>query len=158
MSKNGDNRLTVVRTEGRRRERLRFVVRILVIWAIEILGLLFMAWLLPSVRVETLTAAVVAVGAIGIVNALFWPLLSYLILPFVVLTLVLLSLAVNAGLVLLADALVAGFQVEGFWPALWLTLPFLMFPADLPAPDEGPMVGAASLHAVLKGWTGSQAS
>ncbi len=157
MSKNGDNRLTGVRTEGRRREQLRFVVRILVIWAIEVLGLSFMAWLLPGVRVETLTAAVVAVGTIGIVNALFWPLLSYLILPFVVLTLGLLSLAVNAGLVLLADALVAGFQVEGFWPALWLTLPFLMLPAGLPAPQE-PIAGAASLHAVLKGWTGSQAS
>ena len=31
----------------------------------------------------------------------------------------------------------------------WQTLPFLMFPASLPAPQE-PMVGAANLHAVLK--------
>jgi uncharacterized membrane protein YvlD (DUF360 family) len=101
---------------------LRFVVRVLVIWAIEIVGLLFMAWLLSGVRVETLSAAIVAVAAIGILNALLWPLLSYLILPFALLTLGLLSLAANAGLVLLADALVPGFQVDGFWPALWLTL------------------------------------
>lgn len=28
-----------------------------------------------------------------------------------------------------------------------------MYPVDLPAP-QGPIVGAASLHAVLRGWTG----
>ncbi len=31
------------------------------------------------------------------------------------------------------------------------TQPFVLFPADLAAPDE-PIVGAAALHAVLKGW------
>ncbi len=38
----------------------------------------------------------------------------------------------------------------------WQASPFLMFPADLIAPEE-PIVGAASLHAVLKGWAGRQA-
>jgi putative membrane protein len=106
----------------RKREWLRFVIRVLVIWAIEVLGLLFMAWLLPRVQVESLQAAVVAVAAIGILNALLWPILSYLILPFAVLTLGLLSLVLNAGLVLLASEFVAGFQVDGLWPAVWLTL------------------------------------
>lgn len=109
-------------SQHRRAEWLRFVVRILVIWAIEVLGLLLMAWLLPGVRLESLLASVVAVAVIGILNALLWPLLSYLILPFAVLTLGLLSLALNAGLVLLAAEFVNGFQVMGFWPALWLTL------------------------------------
>jgi uncharacterized membrane protein YvlD (DUF360 family) len=106
----------------RKREGLRFVVRILVVWAIEVLGLWFMAWLLPGIHVEGLSAAVVSVAAIGILNALLWPILSYLILPFAVLTLGLLSLALNAGLVLLASEFVAGLQVDGLWPAVWLTL------------------------------------
>jgi putative membrane protein len=110
------------RQHRRKREWLRFVIRVLVIWAIEVLGLLFMAWLLLGVQVESLQAAVVAVAAIGIINALLWPILSYLILPFAVLTLGLLSLVVNAALVLLAGELVTGFRVEGLWPAIALTL------------------------------------
>jgi putative membrane protein len=62
------------------------------------------------------------VAAIGILNGLLWPLLSYLILPFAVLTLGLLSLVLNAGLVLLASQLVDGFSVTRLWPAIWLTL------------------------------------
>ncbi len=111
-----------MRQDRNKKEWLRFVRRVLVIWAIEVLGLLFMAWLLPNVQVESLSAAIVAVAAIGILNALLWPLLSYLILPFAVLTLGLLSLVLNAGLVVLASLLVDGFQVAGFWGAIWLTL------------------------------------
>ncbi|MGD8473884.1 MAG: phage holin family protein, partial [Anaerolineae bacterium] len=111
-----------MRHERKRKEWIRFAIRILVIWAIEVLGLLFMAWLLPGIYVEGLIAAVGAVVAIGILNALLWPLLSYLILPFAILTLGLLLLALNAALVLLAGELVAGFQVGELWSAVWLTL------------------------------------
>jgi uncharacterized membrane protein YvlD (DUF360 family) len=122
VSKDDTIHLTEGSSQDRAAEWLRFVVRILVIWAIEVLGLLLMAWLLPGVRLESLLATIVAVAAIGILNALLWPLLSTLILPFAVLTLGLLSLALNAGLVLLAAEFVNGFEVMGFWPALWLTL------------------------------------
>ena len=81
-----------------------------------------MARLLPGVRVDGLLAAVLAVAAIGVLNGLLWPLLSYLMLPFAVLTLGLLSLVLNAGLLLLAGQLVAGFSVTRLWPAIWLTL------------------------------------
>jgi len=111
-----------MRQDREKREWFRFAVRVLVIWAIEVLGLLFMARLLPGIHVEGLLAAVMAVAAIGILNALLWPVLSYLILPFAVLTLGLLSLALNAGLVLLASGFVAGFEADGLWPAVWLTL------------------------------------
>ncbi|MFN2244114.1 MAG: hypothetical protein ACK2U2_17605, partial [Anaerolineae bacterium] len=37
----------------------------------------------------------------------------------------------------------------------WQTQPFLLFPSSLTAP-EAPIVGAARLHAVLKGWVRSQ--
>ena len=111
-----------MRQDREKREWFRFAVRVLVIWAIEVLGLLFMAWLLPGIHVEGLLAAVMAVAAIGILNALLWPILSYLVLPFAVLTLGLLSLALNAGLVMLASWLMDGFQVGGLWPAVWLTL------------------------------------
>ena len=41
----------------KRRNTLRFIGRVLIIWAIEFLGLLFMVWLLPGVRVDSLATA-----------------------------------------------------------------------------------------------------
>jgi uncharacterized membrane protein YvlD (DUF360 family) len=111
-----------MKQDSKRRATLRFIVRVLVIWVIEVIALLFMAWLLPGLKVDGLWTAVVAVAAIGVLNALLWPLLSYIILPFAVLTLGLLSLVVNAGLVLLAGALIEGFRVENLWTAIALTL------------------------------------
>ena len=100
----------------------RFVLRLLVIWAIEVVGLLFMAWLLPGVRIEGIWTAIVAVAASGILNALLWPLLTYLILPFAVLTLGLLSLVLNGVLILVVSAFVEGFEVSGLGSAILLTL------------------------------------
>jgi uncharacterized membrane protein YvlD (DUF360 family) len=88
----------------------------------EVVGLLFMVWLLPGVSVDSVLTAVVAVAAIGVVNALLWPILSYLVLPFAVLTLGLLSLVLNAVLIQLASVFVEGFQVASLWDAVLLTL------------------------------------
>ena len=104
------------------RNTLRFVGRILIIWIIEVLGLLFMVWLLPGVRVDNLLTAVMAVAVIGVLNALLWPLLSYLMLPFAVLTLGLFSLVLNGVLVLLASFFVEGFEVATLWDGIAVTL------------------------------------
>ena len=108
--------------DPRTRSLLRFFVRVLVIWAIQVVGLLVMEWLLPGVSVDSLETAIVAAAVIGLVNALLWPILSYLILPFAVLTLGLLSLVLNAVLLLLASALVAGFTVNNLGSAILLAL------------------------------------
>ena len=104
------------------RQRFRFIIRLLVIWAIEVIGLLLMVWLLPGVQVDSLLTAIVAIAAIGVINGLLWPLLSYIILPFAVLTLGLVSLAANALLIQLAALFVDGFVVATFWDALILSI------------------------------------
>jgi putative membrane protein len=108
--------------DNKMRELLRFFVRVVVIWAIQVVGLVIMAWLLPGVRLDTLSTAILAAAVIGLVNALLWPVLSYVILPFAVLTLGLLSLVLNAVLLLLASALVEGFQVNNLGSAILLVL------------------------------------
>ncbi len=107
---------------SRKRELLQFVARLLLIWGFQVVGLLFMVWLLPGVSVDSLLTAAVAVAAIGLVNALLWPMLSYLILPFAVFTLGLLSLVLNGVLVQLASAFVEGFDVASLWDAVFLTV------------------------------------
>ena len=92
----------------------------LLIWGCALVGLLFMAWLLPGVSVDSVGTAIVAVAAIALLNGLLWPLLSYVIMPFIVLTLGLLTLVMNALFILLASALVDGFQVDNLgWAILW---------------------------------------
>ena len=59
----------------------RPVVRLIVIWAIEALALVFMAWLLEGLSIDRGATAIIAAAVIGLLNALLWPLLSYIILP-----------------------------------------------------------------------------
>lgn len=95
-------------------------VRILLIWLIETFALLLLTMLLDGLQVESVATAFIAAAAIGLLNALLWPLLSYLILPFAVLTLGLAALALNGAIILLASALVEGFYVANLATAVWL--------------------------------------
>ena len=63
------------------------VFRILVIWVIQALALVILTFLISGLRVDSLAVAFVAAAVIGLMNALLWPLLSYVLLPFAVLTL-----------------------------------------------------------------------
>lgn len=96
----------------------RPVIRIVVIWIIEALALLLLTWLFSGISVPDLRTALVAAAVIGLLNALLWPLLSYLILPFAVLTLGLASLALNGVIIMLASWLVEGFTVDNLWWAM----------------------------------------
>jgi uncharacterized membrane protein YvlD (DUF360 family) len=100
----------------------RPVIRILLIWAIQTLALLIMTWLMDSVEIRSLGVALAATAVIGLLNALLWPLLSYILVPFAVLTLGLAALLLNGLMVWLAAEIVEGFTVTGFWPAFWLSL------------------------------------
>ena len=100
----------------------RPLVRIVVIWLIEALALVLLAYTASGVRVDSFQTALIAAAAIGLLNALLWPLLSYLILPFAVLTLGLAALALNGAIILLAANLVPGFTVDGLWWSIWAAL------------------------------------
>ena len=67
--------------DNKKRGLLRFIGRVLVLLFVQVVALTIMAWLLPGLHVEGVWTAVVAVGAIVLLNALLWPLLSYLIRP-----------------------------------------------------------------------------
>ncbi len=100
----------------------RPVVRLIVIWAIEALALVFMAWLLEGLSIDRGATAIIAAAVIGLLNALLWPLLSYIILPFAVLTLGLAALILNGVIIMLASALVPGFDVNDLWTAVLTAL------------------------------------
>jgi uncharacterized membrane protein YvlD (DUF360 family) len=78
------------------------VVRILIIWLIQALALLLLALLLNGLSIDRAWNALVATAVIGLLNALLWPLLSYVLLPFAILTLGLLTLVLNGAVIWLA--------------------------------------------------------
>lgn len=64
-----------------------------------------------------MTALVLAV-VLGVLNAFIKPIFVVLTFPITVLTLGLFALVLNALFILVAAAIVPGFQVDGFWWAL----------------------------------------
>ena len=100
----------------------RPLVRILIIWLIQTVALLIMTWLMDSVSIDRFVTAIVVTAVIGLLNALLWPILSYVIVPFAVLTLGLAALALNGLIVWLASLIVPGFHLVNFWSAFWLAL------------------------------------
>ena len=100
----------------------RPVVRILIIWFIQTVALSIMALLMDSVEVTDLRTAIVVTAVIGLLNALLWPILSYIIVPFAVLTLGIAALILNGFIVWIAGLIVPGFDLVNFWSAFWLAL------------------------------------
>jgi len=93
---------------------INYIVR----WVLLALSLLLVAWIVPGIQVNGFFAALIAALVIGIVNVLIRPILLAITLPINVLTLGLFTFVVNALLLWLVGAIVPGFLVAGFVPAL----------------------------------------
>ncbi|MDD3014139.1 MAG: phage holin family protein [Candidatus Gastranaerophilales bacterium] len=93
---------------------IKYIVRLILL----ALSLLLVAWIVPGIRMSGFTAAIIAAFVIGIVNVLIRPVLLFITLPINILTLGLFTFIVNALLLWLVGAVVPGFQVMGFIPAL----------------------------------------
>ncbi|KAA1192571.1 phage holin family protein [Pseudohalioglobus sediminis] len=92
-----------------------FVLRTVIIG----LGIWLAAYLVPGVSAQSTGALVWAAIALGLINAFVRPVLVVLTLPFTILTLGLFLLILNAGMLNLAGWFVDGFDVTGFWSAVF---------------------------------------
>jgi uncharacterized membrane protein YvlD (DUF360 family) len=96
----------------------RAVLRILVVWGISAIALHAFAHVIPGVQVSGWRAAIVGAAAIGLINALVWPLFVRVALPITVLTLGLGALLGNGLFIYLGSQLVPGFEVASIWSAV----------------------------------------
>lgn len=92
---------------------------ILVRWIIMTLAILFAAYTIDGIRVSGFLSAFAAAAALGILNAVFRPILIILTLPINILTLGLFTFVINALMLKLAAAIIPGFDVYGFWAAVF---------------------------------------
>jgi putative membrane protein len=93
-------------------------MRFLLVWILNAVALLIVAYLFPGVQVLDWKAAAVAALVLGLVNMLVKPVLVLLTLPITIVTLGLFLLVINALLFWAVASVVPGFHVTGFWAAL----------------------------------------
>jgi len=105
---------------------LHWIPRTLLIWVIDILGLLLLIWVLPGLAILDWSTAFWSILIIGFLNALLWPTLIYFTLPLTVFTFGLITLVVNGLLIWILSQIDPGFSATGFWDialaALGLTI------------------------------------
>ena len=111
-----------MKNTGQRPSTWQAIKRVLVIWGISAVALIIMSFLLNGVQIESLRVAIVGAAFIGLLNALLWPLLSFILVPFAVITLGFAALLMNGLVVWFAAQLVDGFSIDGFWTAFWVAL------------------------------------
>jgi putative membrane protein len=92
-------------------------MRILLVWLVNALALIAVAYLVPSISVSSFTSALIAALVLGLLNAIIRPVLVLLTLPVTIVTLGLFILVINALLFWLAGSILEGFHVQGFWGA-----------------------------------------
>ena len=97
---------------------LRFIVKII----ISALSVMICALIIPGVDVQNFTNALLVAAVLALLNAILKPILIVLTIPITMVTLGLFLLAINAFIILVADRLVDGFIVDGFWWALLFSI------------------------------------
>jgi putative membrane protein len=83
------------------------------VWLITATTLVLLGALLLSVEVRSFGAALIAAALIGLFNALVWPLLIRLALPFTVVTFGVGVLVLNGAVILVVAAISRGLVVSG---------------------------------------------
>jgi putative membrane protein len=94
-------------------------MRLILLWILNAVALLSVAYVMPSIHVASFGAALLAALILGLVNAILRPLLLLLTLPVTLLTLGLFIFVVNGLMFWLAGSMLEGFIVSGFWPAVF---------------------------------------
>ena len=93
---------------------MRFLARLL----LNGIAIIVAAWLVPGLDLSGPGSALVAGVILGFVNAIVRPVLFLLTLPLTLVTLGLFIFVLNAACLALTAALIPGFTIDGFIPAL----------------------------------------
>jgi putative membrane protein len=124
------------------------MIVIIIRWLVITVAILLSAMLIPGIRVDSLSTAFIAAGALGLINVFIKPVLIILTLPLNIITLGLFSFIINAFLLKIVSYFVSGFYVGGFFAALsgalvislvsWLASRFIVRANNRPRKPRGP--------------------
>lgn len=97
---------------------MRFLTRLVV----SSLAVTFASFLLPGVHIDDALTAVIVAFVLSLLNGFIKPVLVLLTIPVTLFSFGLFLLVINALIILLADRIVSGFSVDGFWTALFFSV------------------------------------
>ena len=100
---------------------------LLIRWIVLTISILVTPYFIDGISVNGFFSAVFTAAILGVLNAFFRPVLLILTLPINILTMGLFTFVINAVLLLMASGLVSGFQVAGFWTAVWAAVIISIF-------------------------------
>lgn len=99
---------------GFKKVDMKFLIRLV----LSALAVMLASFLLPGVTTDGFLVAILVAAILGLLNAIVKPVLIVLTIPITIVTLGLFLLVINASIILMADSLISGFAVDGFWWAL----------------------------------------
>lgn len=97
-------------------------MKLLIKLLLNAVAVFILAHLLSGVGVDGYIGALIVAVVLSVLNLLVKPILVIFTLPATILTLGLFLLVINAVIILLADKLIDGFSVDGFWWALLFSI------------------------------------
>ena len=93
---------------------MKFILKLFV----SALAVIVSSYFLKGVRVDTPLIALIVAAVLSFLNAIVKPIIVLFTIPITIVSLGLFLIVINAIIILLADYLVDGFHVSGFWWAL----------------------------------------
>ncbi|UCD88928.1 MAG: phage holin family protein [Desulfobacterales bacterium] len=95
---------------------------IVIRWLVLTFSIIASAYLLDGIQVSGFISAFFAAAILGILNAFFRPILFILTLPINILSLGFFTFVINAAMLLMVSGVIPGFEVKGFWTAVFGSL------------------------------------
>jgi putative membrane protein len=95
---------------------------ILIRWLILTASITFASYVIGGIHVKDFFSALSAAAILGILNVFFRPILIFLTLPINILTMGLFTFIINAMLLKMVSGVITGFEVHGFWSAVFGSL------------------------------------
>lgn len=98
------------------------MIGIVIRWMVLTTAIMVTSYLIEGIEVRGFGSALFAAAILGVLNAFFRPVLILLTLPINILSLGLFTFVINAMLLKMASGVISGFEVHGFWSAVFGSL------------------------------------
>jgi putative membrane protein len=99
-----------------------WLVRLLVLWGINILALIVVDWLFDGVEIGRWGSLLLGAFILMVGNAILKPILAILTLPLVIITFGLSYFALNVLMLAFAEWVAPKFTIDGFWTYIGATI------------------------------------
>ena len=99
-----------------------FLIRLAVVYGINVLALIVVDWMFDSVTIGRWWSLLLGAFVLTVGNLIIKPILAILTLPLIILTFGLAYFAINVLMLALAEWIAPDFSIDGFWTYVGATI------------------------------------